>query len=146
MDFIERLPPWARPAAYGGIYIGSVVALRAIGAIIGAYLRAKPVPAGMLLLVPAGFVVGIYVGAVGGLTFSLVRPALARGLGRIGDLLAGILCTYAYMLSVVVPLAIWADGEERAMIHGPAFWVISGGIGLVIGGVFAKILPRVSAK
>ena len=140
-SWVEHLPVWARPAAIGGLYIGAVVALRVLGAIIAALLRGQPVPVQAALLLPAAVAVGAYMGAVGGVVFALVRPRLRSWLGRAGDVVTGVLCVYAYMLSFAVPAAVFAHDEARGAVRNPAFWVISSAFGLLFG-LGLAVVPR----
>ena len=126
--WIERIPPWARPAAVGAAILGAIVSLRVAFAL--PVLFSNPDKLGEALLAVAA---AAGAGAAGGFAYTLTRPSLRR-LGRIGDYLTGIVCVFAYMgaLALVAPLAF---GErlikDRAGLI--VFVVVSAFFGLVVG-------------
>jgi hypothetical protein len=133
-----RLPRWARPAWYVGVYVGLIVALRAAGALIGSVLAGRGIPTSVLLQVPIAILVGAYMGAVGGICYALVHPPLHRALKRIGDVVTGLVCVYAYMLAFGLPAAAFShDPELTSMVRDPIFWGVASFFGLLVGAMLA---------
>ena len=120
---IGRLPAWARPAAWGALFIGALVLLRAF-----AFLLLGNFDWRVLGVVALGLLLGAYLGAVGGIVYYFVRPR-ARHLGRWGDYLTGVACAGGYLLAFMVPAAI--TGEEMA--RDPVGWLAAGIMAVVFG-------------
>ncbi len=125
---VQQLPAWSRPMAYGGIIVGAFVGLR------GSLMMLVHGPswrglAGMGLAI----LVGMYLGAVGGVTYTLVRP-WSRRFGRPGDYVTGLACVYAYGLAIAIPEALL---DHSANFGDPTAWIVavlvSTGFGLLIG-------------
>jgi len=95
---IQRLPAWARPAAWGGLAMAAMTAARALLMLATTGWRARDVleAAGAVLLAAAA-------GAAGGLVYTLTRPATRR-LGTAGDYLSGILASTAFVGAAVAVL------------------------------------------
>ena len=120
---IGRLPPWARPAAWGAVFIGALVLLRAF-----AFLLLGNFDWRVLIVVPLGLLLGGYLGAVGGIVYYFVRPR-TRQLGRWGDYLTGMACAGGYLLAFLLPAAIAGDEMGR----DPVAWVSAGIMAVVFG-------------
>lgn len=97
---VGRLPPWARPAAWGAIFIGALVFLRAFALTLLGNFDWR-----VLVAVPLAVLFGAYLGAVGGIAYHFVRPR-TRSFGRWGDYLTGIACAGGYLLAFLLPAAI----------------------------------------
>ena len=82
-----------------------------------------------LWTVLAAIGIGGYGGAVGGVSYHLVRARLKR-FGRAGNYLTGIAVAYAYLLAFALPAAFL--GVE-ATLREPAGWVILAIMGAVFG-------------
>jgi hypothetical protein len=125
---VQRLPAWSRPMAYGGIIVGVFAGLR------GALMMLVHGPSWRgLAVIGLAILAGMYLGAVGGATYTLVRP-WSRRFGRPGDYLTGLACVYAYVLAIAIPEALF---DHSASFRDPAAWIIvvilSTGFGLLIG-------------
>ncbi|HJU66700.1 MAG TPA: hypothetical protein VJ650_00530 [Gemmatimonadaceae bacterium] len=123
-EWVERLPPVARPAALGAALLASLVLIR----VIFSFPRLIKTPdalagAGLAIVAAAS------AGAVGGFAYSLTRPTFKR-LGRPGDYLTGIVCVFAYMGSLILA-APWAFGES--IVEDRAGWVIMAIVSVVFG-------------
>ena len=138
-EWVERVPPIARPAAVGAALLAALVLLRVLFA-LPRLINAPRELAG------AGFAViaAAAAGAIGGFAYSLTRPALKR-LGRPGDYLTGIICVFAYAGSLALA-APFAFGE--AIVEDRAGWVIMAIVsiifGLVIGHTWFRSEPAAS--
>jgi len=127
-EWVERLPPTARPAAVGAALLAALVLVRVV------FMLPQLVksPAG-LATVGLALVAAAAAGAIGGFAYSLTRPAFKR-LGRPGDYLSGIVSVFAYVGSLAVA-APFAFGQP--MLEGRAglvaLVICSIVFGLVIG-------------
>jgi hypothetical protein len=128
-DLLERLPPWARPAATGAALLGVIVGGRAL--LVLPFISGKP---GELLFSGVTAIgAAMAAGAAGGFAYSATRPILRR-LGRPGDYLSGIVCVYGYMTALALAAPVAFGGrviKDRSDLV--AFTVISTFFGLVIG-------------
>lgn len=120
---IGRLPPWARPAAWGAVFIGALVLLRVVAFVLLGHFDWR-----VLVGVPLGLIFGAYLGAIGGIVYYFVRPR-ARRLGRGGDYLTGIACAGGYLLAFLLPAAIAGDEMGR----DPVAWVSAAIMAVVFG-------------
>jgi hypothetical protein len=125
---VQRLPAWSRPMAYGGIIVGAFVGLR------GSLMMLVHGPSWRALaVIGLAVLAGMYLGAVGGATYTLVRP-WSRRFGRPGDYLTGLACVYAYGLAIAIPEAVF---DHSANFRDPTAWILailmSTGFGLLIG-------------
>lgn len=132
VGFTERLPGWARPAAWGAAVIGAIVLLRVLLTLLSVGPSWRLLGMGVL-----GIALGAYLGAVGGITYHFVQPRAQR-LGGAAPYVTAIACTLAYMLAFMVPSAVM--GESVA--SSPGDWIAAGVIavffGLVLGFFFRK--------
>jgi hypothetical protein len=135
--FMERVPEFLRPAAYGAALLAAIVSLRAL--VVIPSLIARPA---LVLDLLVAILAAAGAGASGGLVFSMVRPTL-RTLGRPGDYLTGIVCVGAYMASLVLVAPV-AFGED--LLKGRSGWFAYGIVtilmGLVIGHSWFKAEPE----
>lgn len=127
---LQRFPPWLRPTVVGAVAFSTFSLVRLASLIAS---RDAPSISGALLLIAAGFVGGAYLGAVAGIAYNIVREPLRR-LGRLGDYLAGILCTWVYILASVIPMQL-LTGRPAFSNPTEAAVVAAGGavIGVIIG-------------
>lgn len=127
---LQRLPRWLRPTVVGSVAFGAFSLVRLATLIASGE---APSISGALLLIAAGFLGGAYLGAVAGIAYGIVRDPLRR-LGRLGDYLAGILCTWVYILASVIPMQL-LTGRPAFSNPTEAAVVAAGGavIGVIIG-------------
>jgi hypothetical protein len=120
--FLARLPAWARPAVVGTAAVTAFMSGRML--YIFPHRRFDPMAVGFILFAAAS-------GAVGGLTFSLVRPKLER-LGAVGDILTGIACvaTCLVVFLVVPPLVF---GDRVVGVSTPGDVVMLGVCSVLLG-------------
>lgn len=126
---IDRLPKWARPAAFGAIALGLVTSVRflvLLPAMVRSPAFALAALGGMLLVAAAG--------AIGGFAYSLTRPALAS-LGKVGDYLSGIVAVGGY-LGAFVAAAPYAFGEP--VVEGRVGVVITAFCSVLFGSIVGK--------
>ena len=125
---IERLPPWARPAAIGALVLAAMTSLRVI--LLMPSLLSTPARVGEALLI---VIAASASGAAAGFGYSLTRPTLKR-LGRPGDYLSGIVCMLVLAGSVLLIGSI-LPGEP--LIAGGVYAVLIGAalFGLILGHV-----------
>jgi hypothetical protein len=98
--WIDRLPQGVRPAVVGALILAGLVAVKILlavpelvnnpGRLRGAFLE-------MLVAASAG--------AIGGFAYTVARPTL-RGLGRVGDYLAGVVSVLAALTAIAVAAPI----------------------------------------
>ncbi|MEJ2217464.1 MAG: hypothetical protein P8099_12705 [Gemmatimonadota bacterium] len=124
MAKVQLLPKWARPAAYGGALIGGIVVIRAAlaGLAVGFSFH-------LLETAGAGIGIGVYMGAVGGIAYHLVREPF-RAFGRAGDYLTGIVCMFAYLLAIGVPVDLLTNDPD---FRGLTSWIVFSGVAVVFG-------------
>jgi hypothetical protein len=126
---VQRLPAWARPMAYGGIIVGVFAGLR------GSLTMLLHGPSWQALaIIGVAILAGMYLGAVGGAAYTLVRPWSHR-FGRTGDYLTGLACAYAYGLAIAIPEALF---DHSANFRDPATWIIA----VVLSTVFGLLIGR----
>jgi hypothetical protein len=129
MARVQRLPSWARPAAYGGIIIGGYALVR------GSLMMVSTGPSWhTATTIGLAVLGGIYLGAVGGGIYTLVRP-WSRRFGRVGDYVTGLACVYAYAIAIAIPAAAL---DPTVPIRDPAAWVIA----FVLSTVFGLVIGR----
>jgi hypothetical protein len=135
---IRRLPAWLRPAATGGLLFGVMTIFRA-----GFMLLFQRGTQALQAVIAVGVAVGIgaYAGAVGGLTYALVKKPAAR-LGAFRPYVIGIACVWACLLAFGIPLAIFTTEQFFRSALGWAFLAIAGG---VLGGVLGRSWFRTPA-
>ncbi len=130
---VNRLPKWARPAAYGAVFIGGWGLLNVLARGVGQGFS-------LVLLETAGIAIlaGGALGAVGGITYYAVREPFRR-FGRAGDYMTGVAVTCAYLLAFAIPDALFSNDP---MFRDPAGWIIFGILtlffGLLIGHVWFR--------
>jgi hypothetical protein len=134
-EAIGRLPAWLRPAATGAVLLGALTILRAL--FILPFRHGTQL--GQTLLVVLGAVgLGAYGGAVGGVTYSLVRKPAER-LGAARPYAIGLACMWAYLLAFGIPLKLFG-GED--MLQTTSDWVVLAIVatlfGLLIGHVWFR--------
>ena len=123
---IRRLPRWLRPAATGAVIIGGFTLVRAAVVL----LVSRGANAGQTLLAVLGAVgAGAYGGAVGGFAYALVKKP-AGHLGKAGPYVIGVVCMYAYLLALGVPLILFTNDDT---FRTPTGWLIGAIIGTVFG-------------
>ena len=121
---IGQLPAWLRPAAWGALLVGGMVLVRV------AFTMLARGPSWKLLGMAAGaFLIGGYLGAVGGFVYHRVRPR-TRGWGRIGDYVTGVACVWGYAVALLLPLALFSRDPE---FREPGMWISMAGVGLLAG-------------
>ena len=126
--WVERVPPWARPAVVGAALLGAMVLIRVVFVI--PFVVRDPGRLGEALI---ALVAAASAGAVGGLTYSATRPTLKK-LGLAGAYLTGIVCVIAYMgaLALASPYAFGKSlVESRSDLV--IFGIVSVFFGLFIG-------------
>lgn len=116
VDIVDRLPRWARPAAYGAAAIGIMTLIRSVF-----FVLANGVSLAVLGMVAMGIGAGAYLGAVGGLTYYAVRDPLRR-FGKAAPYLTGIVVMVAYLLAFGLPELYFS---EDPMLADPVGWVIT---------------------
>jgi hypothetical protein len=127
---IDHLPSWLQPAAWGAVGIGVLTVVRGV-AMVG--LRRVAITPKLFLGLLGAVLVGAYMGAVGGLTYSVAKKPAAR-LGRFRPYGLGVACAYAYLLAFGVPDAIIDRGSMLRSLSGWAIFVLIGTFfGLVVG-------------
>lgn len=128
---IQRLPPWARPAAWGALVLSAVTGVRGLVMLVlaGWHMRGVLEAAGAVLLAACA-------GGVGGLTYSLTRPAMRR-LGAVGDYLSGIIAVTAYMGAVLLVLPLF--GLEP-ILSDVAGLVIFAFVSVLFGTLVGKVI------
>ena len=128
--WLERRPPWLRAVVVGAAVTGLFTVLRLAGMVIN---DVAPPPADALLFLLGGILGGAYLGAVAATAYMIVRDPLRR-LGRMGDYLAGILCTWVFLLAALIPVQL-ITGRPAFATPGDAVVVALGGalIGTMIG-------------
>lgn len=140
-EWVEHVPPIARPAAVGAALLATLVLVRIVFS-LPRLVKAPGELAGAALAVVAA----ASAGAVGGFAYSLTRPTLKR-LGRPGDYLTGIVCVFAYIGSLAL-VAPFAFGEP--IVEDRAGWVIMAIVsvffGLVIGHMWFRSEPAASSE
>lgn len=139
-EWVERVPPIARPAAVGAALLATLVLLRVVFSLPRLVREPSELAGAVLALVSAAAA-----GAIGGFAYSLTRPTFKR-LGRPGDYLTGIVCVFAYMGSLAF-VAPFAFGEP--IVEDRAGWVIMAIVsvffGLVIGHTWFRSEPEASS-
>jgi hypothetical protein len=115
-DWLDRLPPWARPAAIGAAILA---AMTLPGAAIGALVQGIDEPS-MIVILPFAVLMASGAGAVGGLVYSFLGRPL-RKIGRVGDYPAGIVSVLGYMGAIAI--------VSELLFHEP---IIEGSSGLII--------------
>jgi hypothetical protein len=140
-EWVEHVPPIARPAAVGAALLATVVLLRVVFS-LPRLLRTPSELTGAAL----GLVSAAAAGAIGGFAYSLTRPTFKR-LGRPGDYLTGIVCVFAYLGSLAF-VAPFAFGE--AIVDDRGGWVIMAiaavFFGLIIGHTWFRSEPETSSS
>ena len=130
---VNRLPKWARPAAYGAVLIGGWTLLNVLARGFGQGFS-------LVLLEAAGLGIlgGAALGAVGGITYYAVREPFRR-FGRAGDYMTGVAVMFAYLLAFAIPDALFS---KDPIFTDPAGWIIFGILtlffGLLIGHVWFR--------
>lgn len=139
-EWVERVPPIARPAAVGAALLATLVLLRVVFSLPRLVKEPSEFASAALALVSAAAA-----GAIGGFAYSLTRPTFKR-LGRPGDYLTGIVCVFAYMGSLAF-VAPFAFGEP--IVEDRAGWVIMAIVsvffGLIIGHTWFRSEPEPSS-
>jgi len=130
---VDRLPSWLQPAAWGAVGIGALTVVRGV-VMVG--LRRVAITPQLLLGLLGAILVGAYMGAVGGLAYSVAKKPAAR-LGRFRPYALGLACAYAYLVAFGVPDAIIDQGS---MLRSWSGWVIFGLVGTVFGLVVGQSL------
>ena len=129
----SRIPSSLVPAVLGATFLGGVVAIRVIFAILGLMIREPNVAAAAELARAAvpPILAAAGGGASGGLVIPLVRPVLRR-MGALGDYLTGVLVVEAYIiaLGILAPVAF-----KEPLVDGSSDWTFM----LVGGAVFGII-------
>lgn len=121
---VEKVPKWARPAVYGGVIVGVITLLRVVLVGLGQGFSID-----LLGMALAGIGIGMYLGAVGGVAYSLVRKPF-RALGRAGDYLTGIICMLAYLLAFAIPAAVLMQDPMFSDVTG---WAILSFVAVLFG-------------
>jgi hypothetical protein len=98
ISWIERLPAWLQPAAWGAAILASIVTMRALFAV--PFMFSQP-----QLMVGAIAAIGVAsaAGACGGFAYSLLGRRLLT-LPWVGRYLAGVVCVAAYLLPLLLVL------------------------------------------
>jgi hypothetical protein len=133
--WLEKRPPWLRAVVVGAAVTGVFTLLRLAGMVI-AGVAPGPVDAFLFLL--GGILGGAYLGAVAAIAYAIVRDPLRR-LGRAGDYLAGILCTWVFLLAALIPVQL-LTGRPAFATPGDAAMVAVGGA--LIGTMIAHLWFR----
>lgn len=132
-DWVQSLPAWLRPAAYGVALFGGVTLLRVVLILL---LDPSIAAAGEAL---KAVLVGSTLGAIGGLTWAAVREPL-RPLGRARPFVGGA------MLGVVGALAMGVfftlTGDPEMSLTTPGGWVMLPIAALVSGPVLGFTILR----
>ena len=128
---LHALPRWARPAAVGALLLGGMTALRVL------IVRGLSLSVHELVAVLGAIVLGGYGGLVGGVAYMLVRHR-TRPWGTAGHYATGVVCTYACLLAVALPLALWG----APLFDTPAGWTMFAGVATLLGIVVGHQLRR----
>ena len=126
-DAIAKLPKPLRPAANGAIVAAAITAFRSLFMLIGRGPAAKNVAAASLAILAAA-----YAGAVAGFAYHLAEPHL-HSVGRFRPYALGMVCVYAFLLALAVPVALFANDKSYLEPGGLV-------LGLVLGAVFGAIV------
>lgn len=126
---VTKLPPWARPAAWGALIVGAMTLFRGIITMLGQGFSWMMI-GGML----AAIVVAGYAGAVGGVAYYFAKPRVER-FGRYAEYVLGIVCVIAYLLAFGIPLALISR-------PGLAELTVMAVIALPVSALFGVILGR----
>jgi hypothetical protein len=133
--WLEKRPPWLRAIVVGAGAATVFGVLRLAGMAINGV---APSPTGALLFLLLWILSGAYLGAVATLAYVIVRDPLRR-LGRLGDYVAGILCTWVFLLAALIP-AQYLTG--RPAFPTPAHAVMVAVGGALIGTMIAQLWFR----
>ncbi|SOD02504.1 hypothetical protein SAMN05216486_10397 [bacterium JGI 053] len=108
---IDRLPKWARPAAFGAIMLALMTSARIL------FLLPSMLRSPIAVLTALGTVLlAAAAGGVGGLAYSLTRPRLQR-LGWVGGYLSGFVSVAAYMGAIgIVALFVLGMPDRRDLV------------------------------
>jgi transcriptional regulator with XRE-family HTH domain len=134
-DTIGRLPPWARPVAWGGLILGAWSVVRGVLAIPAIARDPSRIGAAFGAI---GVAVGA--GAIAGLTYSLIGRPLRR-VRILGPYLAGIAATVGYM-GALATASLFTDNpmvQNRSELAAMGMFGVVGGI--VVGFLFFRRPP-----
>jgi hypothetical protein len=81
---------------------------------------------------------GAYLGAVATIAYAIVRDPLRR-LGRLGDYLAGVLCTWVFLLAAFIPVQFLTG---RPAFPTPAHAAVVAIGGALVGAMIAQLWFR----
>ena len=130
--FADRFPPWARPAVWGALFMGTLAIIRVIVLLPSAFSNPRA-----LLVALGAFVAASAAGAIGGLTYGFVGRPLKR-VRVIGPHLAGIVAAIGYLL----PLLLVLEEEMRSLDGLFAFGITA----VIFGAIFGHVALRDKRK
>lgn len=140
----SRIPSSLLPAILGAIFLGGVVAIRVIFAILGLMIRDPNLgaAAGLARAAVPAILAAAGAGASGGLVIPLVRPAL-RKMGAVGDYLTGVVVVEAYIIAlcVLAPVAF-----KEPLVNGSSEWMFMLAGGAVFGIIGAYSYRRTDTR
>ena len=120
------LPAFLRPAVWGAVGFGAMTLFKAV-LMTAIAPRTMGLKAWGMALAAVGL--GAYMGAVGGLAWSAIKP-IALKLGRPGDFLAAAVAVNACLLSVLLPIRLFKMDDVP---HTGVFVVTLLAMGTVVG-------------
>ena len=128
--WLEKRPPLLRAVVVGATVTGVFTLLRLAGMVIN---DVAPAPVDALLFLFGGILGGAYLGMVAAIAYAVVRDPLRR-LGRLGDYVAGILCTWVFLLAALIPVQFLTGRPAFATPADAAIVAIGGALlGAMIG-------------
>ncbi|MDQ4080201.1 MAG: hypothetical protein M3125_05525, partial [Gemmatimonadota bacterium] len=133
--WLEKRPPWLRAVVVGAAVTGVFTVLRLAGMVIN---DVAPAPVDAMLYLLGGILGGAYLGGAAAIAYAIVRDPLRR-LGRLGDYLAGILCTWVFLLAAFIPVQLLTGRPAFATPSDAAMVAVGGAL---IGTMIAHLWFR----
>jgi hypothetical protein len=133
---IERLPAWARPAAWGALLLGALTAVRVILFAPGAVQH----PARFLTALGALAAASV-AGALGGVAYYFFGRPLRR-VRVLGPYLAGIVSVFGYLAAIAAVAALVGSPLVGSGTEAAFFAAYGAFIGLVVGHALFRAADR----
>ena len=144
-DWIDGLPEWARPVAYGAGFIVVLMGYRgaflALPVLIGVLLFKSPQPLPDLLRVVLVLGMAVTGGGLSGAAYSLMGRYLRR-ISLVGPYLAGVVTTLPYM-AVVILIVRLLDREPVFQSPTPLDLGVLAFMSLLFGPLVGHVFFRV---
>lgn len=132
---VSRLPEWARPAAWGALFLFVLTYVRIV--FLLPRIFAQKVPLDFTFnLIGASFVAAGG-GAMGGLAYWFIAKPFLR-VPVAGPYITGVITVVAYMGSIALAMTIAGENLIESWEDVPVFLLISAFFGLVVGWSFFK--------